>query len=245
MKFTYDAYIDLIHLLQKNGYLFVDYHTDANHKKTCILRHDVDVSIEKAYEMASIEAKMGVSSTYFVMTTSNLYNPFSKKNVNFLREIAAMGHEIGLHFDETVYNDADHSAKMKFAEAERDALTKRTGLAIRAISYHIPSQETLEADWKFDGMVNSYSKKFFHEYKYLSDSMRRWREPVLDIIKKGRYDKLHILTHPIWYTGKEIDLYTLARDFIGNANRERYEEMKPIIVKLEELLPLSESIDKK
>ena len=53
-------------------------------------------------------------------------------------------------------------------------------------------------------MINSYGQTFFHDFKYLSDSRRRWREPVEEIIRSGTYDRLHILTHAFWYHKQRI-----------------------------------------
>ena len=69
----------------------------------CILRHDVDFSLEKAWEMACFEQENEIFSTYFVIVSCDNYNIFSRKKQKILRDILAYGHTIGLHFDETVY----------------------------------------------------------------------------------------------------------------------------------------------
>lgn len=59
-------------------------------------------------------------------------------------------------------------------------------------------------------LVNAYDPYFFNDYKYVSDSMMRWREPIEEYIKDKQFQKFQILTHPIWYrdtqdkTDKEI-----------------------------------------
>ena len=84
---------------------------------------------------------------------------------------------------------------------------------------------TLEADLQIPGMVNSYGQTFFHDFKYLSDSRHRWREPVEDIIRGGEYDRLHILTHAFWYHEEDQDITESVGDFIRSANAERYAQM--------------------
>ena len=60
---------------------------------------------------------------------------------------------------------------------------------------HRPSRWVLEADLKIPGMVNSYGKEFFQDFKYVSDSRMRWREDVMKYAIEKAYPRLHILTH--------------------------------------------------
>lgn len=79
MNFSYESYMSLIDLLKQKKYEFCFYDNWQSKKKSVILRHDIDQTIEKAYKMASLENSMGVSSTYFVMVSSELYNVFFKE----------------------------------------------------------------------------------------------------------------------------------------------------------------------
>ena len=203
-----------------------------------ILRHDIDNSIEKAVTLAEIEAKLGVNSTFFVLTTSDFYNPASKKNLEGLRKIQELGHELGLHFDEMSYDDLDDVIVAIKKEAK--LLSDIIGTSITTVSMHRPSQKTLDANYEIPGMINSYGKTFFNEFKYLSDSRRCWREPIIDIIKSGRYDRLHILTHAIWYNDFEEDIHDTIKAFITSANQERYYQEKDNIKDIESFLDISE-----
>ena len=64
--------------------------------------------------------------------------------------------------------------------------------------------------------------------------------PVLDIIKSGQYDKLHILTHAIWYNEDEEDIHETIKKFVTSANRERYFQEKENIKDIESILEISE-----
>lgn len=50
------------------------------HNRGLILRHDIDESIDFAYELYLAEKANGIKSTFYVLLTSDLYNPFSLKN---------------------------------------------------------------------------------------------------------------------------------------------------------------------
>lgn len=238
MGFTYSSYEGLIKTLQEAGYSFADYHCYEKYSQCVILRHDIDNSIDKAVQLADKEAKLGIKSTYFVLMTSDFYNPASKKSLEGLRNIQELGHEIGLHFDEMAYDDIEDvvGAIQKEAKLLSDIL----GTPITTVSMHRPSQKTLDANYEIPGMINSYGKTFFNEFKYLSDSRRRWREPVHDIIKSGQYDRLHILTHAIWYNEVEEDIHDTIKKFVISANKERYYQEKENIKDIDSILDITE-----
>ena len=236
MKFTYESYKGMIELLRTNGYEFVGYHDYERDGKCVILRHDIDNSIEKAVALAEIEKALGVRSTYFVLLTSDFYNVASVKSLEGLHRIADLGHEIGLHFDEMAYLEDKRDDVPGLIKREADILGQILGMDIRSVSMHRPSKETLAADYKIPGIVNSYGQTFFHDFKYLSDSRRRWREPVLAIISKEEAQRLHILTHAIWYNDQEETIAETLSKFITAANHERYLTEKDNITDLESIL---------
>lgn len=196
MKFTYKGYSNLIQALQDGGYVFCNYHDYALNPRCVILRHDIDNSPEAALRLGGVEETLHVSSTYFVLLTSNFYNPASAKNFAMLKALQNMGHEIGLHFDEMAYG-GELTPEQTVATIRKEAkiLSDILGTPVTTVSMHRPSKATLEANLEIPGIINSYGQTFFREFKYLSDSRRRWREPAEDIIKSGEYECLHILTH--------------------------------------------------
>ena len=243
MKFTYTDYRGLLSLLRQGGYAFTDYHNYQSHPRCVILRHDIDNSLPQALRLAELEATEGVKSTWFVLLRTDFYNPASAAALKTLRRIRELGHEIGLHFDEMAY--AGEGGIGTYASSSTEELILREagiladicGCPITTVSMHRPSKATLEADLKIHGMVNSYGQTFFHDFKYLSDSRRRWREPVEDIIRGGEYDRLHILTHAFWYHEQEQDITESVGAFIRSANAERYAQMLENITELPSILP--------
>lgn len=238
ISFAYSGYRALINSLHERHYAFVDYHNYEKNTRCVILRHDIDNSIDKSVKLAELEAELGVKSTYFVLLTSDFYNPSSKKSIEGLHRIQKLGHEIGLHFDEMAYDDLEDVVGVIQKEAK--LLSEILGIPITTVSMHRPSNKTLEANYEIPGMINSYGKTFFNDFKYLSDSRRRWRESVLDIINSGQYDKLHILTHAIWYNEEEEDIHDTIKAFVTSANKERYYQEKENIKDIESILDISE-----
>lgn len=238
MKFTYGAYRELLNLLKFSNYNIVSYDDCDNYEKCVILRHDVDNSLEKALELAKIEYEENVTSTYFIMIASPFYNIATKRATEIIKEIYNMGHTVGLHFDEVKYCESEDIVKMIKKEAK--VMEMILDIPISCVSMHRPSQDTLEANYIIENMINSYSKKFFREYKYLSDSRRNWREDILKIIKSGEYNRFHILTHAFWYEKEEISIESSLKKFIQDGLKQRYINECDNIRDFEEIIPLEE-----
>lgn len=238
MHFTYNSYTSLLGLLAAHGYKCASYHDWQTYPRCVILRHDIDYDMTCALEFAERETAAGWRGTYFVLIRSDAYNAFSYNNLNMLRRISEMGHEIGLHFDEVLYSDAvGHKEKIQaLILEEADMLGEALGNSVRCVSMHRPSQAILAADLKIPGMVNSYGQIFFHTFKYLSDSRRRWREPVEEIVKSEEYDRLHILTHAFWYREEEENMRATLVKFVNHANDERYRMLRENFTDLDEVM---------
>lgn len=219
MRFTYDAYSQLLDLGTEKGYAYCTYNNWLNYDKTIILRHDVDISPSAVTKFAKIEAEKGITSTYFFLITSPFYNILSVENQKVVQNIINSGHRIGLHFDEKA-----HDKKKNIEESiayEKQILEKDLGITIDVVSMHRPSQETLERDYIFADIINSYGSAFFKDMHYVSDSRRNWREDILAEIEQESFDRFHVLTHPIWYHEEEESLENMLKNFIGQAEEER------------------------
>lgn len=240
MEFTYAAYRSLLSLLRQGGYAFTDYHNYQAYPRCVILRHDIDTDVAQAVRMAETEAAAGARSTYFLLLRTDFYNPASAQSLRMLRQIRSLGHELGLHFDEAAYPPGTAEETVERILREREILSAILEAPVTTVSMHRPSRTTLEADLQIPGMVNSYGKTFFHDFKYLSDSRRRWREPVDEIIRSGSYDRLHLLTHPFWYHEAEQTLLQTVSDFVNAANRQRYAVFADNITELDAIMKESE-----
>jgi len=234
--FTYVAYSQLINSITEEGYTFTNYHGYKGVPKPCILCHDVDYDMGKALKLANIEARnLSIHTTYFVLVNTDFYNVFSSSINSMLKEMILMGHEIGLHFDETRYttpnvnnNDLDKTSELLLKEnikREIILLEQIIEKPVKAISMHRPSQFTLEANIDIPGVINRYSQTFFNDFKYVSDSRHNWREDVESIVSSQQYEKLHILTHPFWYTEQKETCRDKLFSFITFANKKRYDDM--------------------
>lgn len=237
MEFTYAAYRNLIDLLKVNGYSFTDYESYKAHDKCVIMRHDIDTLPEKALMLAKLEAEEGISSTYFALISSQFYNIVAKRTKEILLQISDLGHKIGLHFDELNYVKYDREGVELNINNEVKIMEQLLSMKINSVSMHRPSQQILDADYNLTPVINSYGKTFFKDFKYVSDSRRRWREDVEAIVKSGEYNKLHILTHAFWYNEVEEDIQTTVSKFIFNGNVSRYDIFEENFTDLNSVIP--------
>lgn len=238
MEFTYDAYAKLIDTIQESNYTITDYHNYHYVQFPCILRHDIDYSIERAVRFAKQEKELGIKSTYFVLVSSDFYNIFSFDVGEKIQQLIEYGHEVGLHFDETVYqrNEAYEEKIIDYILKERDLLEQACRRKVSVVSMHRPSKKVLEKNLEVPGMVNSYSKELFQNFKYVSDSRMKWREDVMAYIKEKRYPKMQILTHAFWYKEKDCGIRELLKDFLKEAEGERYRILEQNFTNLSEIL---------
>lgn len=228
MKFTYEAYLDMLNELDDKGYQVATYHNWRNFEKTVILRHDVDNSLKVAaifseYEKTGIKNGGGV---YFALVSTNFYNIHSKESRKCMETIIRNGGTIGLHFDETQYNIRSEDELKEYVYKEAEILSGLIGMKVDAVSMHRPSEKFLSGNIEFEGILNTYSQTYFKDMKYLSDSRRHWRENVDEIIERGTYQRLHILTHPIWYSeNAEKELKQSLKETILGASLDYYDNL--------------------
>ena len=204
MKFTYGDYLDLLDHVYQSGYSLVRF-DEVNYTPgpKAIIRHDIDISTGLAVRMAEKEAIEGVSSTYFAMISSDFYNAFDRENRSNLREIRNYGHEVGLHFDISKYKYDTEDELKAYIKGELSILQHIIGDKVRSISWHIPPKDYVGKEIGFlrdDGIMNAYDPMFVNNYKYVSDSMMRWREDPYEYIDVDKCENLQILTHPVWYS---------------------------------------------
>jgi peptidoglycan/xylan/chitin deacetylase (PgdA/CDA1 family) len=197
--FTEAGYRTLLRVA-RGRYPFVRFADHARCESGVLWRHDVDVSPHRALALARIERDEGVRATYFVHLHSMFYNALELEALERFREIAALGHDIGLHFDSHVHRAAMAATSVESAvRFEADILREMIGVAPLAVSFHNPDlDEELSAD-QFGGLVNAYGRAIRERFAYCSDSNGYWRHTPIAAALQGDAPRLHVLTHPEWW----------------------------------------------
>lgn len=195
------TYGEMIALFLNSGYRATSFQEVDGYlaEKCFILRHDVDVSVDCALQMAQVEKEFGVRSIYFFLLTSPLYNLLSKETAKQVRAIYELGHEVGLHFDPDAYSvDA-----FDRVQDEMNTLVSYYPFANSTwISFHRPgvkagqlSELTLPG-----GIRHTYEAQFFAGLAYFSDSRGGWGRGNPVESEEFRLGKcMQVLTHPVWW----------------------------------------------
>lgn len=224
-EFTEAGFLRILRRLKDTGYRFARY-GDQQSEPHVIWRHDVDVSMHRAVRLAEIEMQEGVVATYFVNPRSSFYSIFEPESEVMLRRIQSLGHEVGLHFDASAYGVKTWSEEALNAAVRREQALLETLLQcpIRALSWHNPDQSNLLdfQDGEIAGLYNAYSGLLRRDYAYCSDSNGYWRfKPMSEVIAEG-HQRLHLLTHPDWWTPDAMSpSERIDRALLGRARRLR------------------------
>lgn len=212
VRFDEDTYVRLLQRLLDADYEFVGFDGEIGFREVA-LRHDVDLSVERAVEMAKLESSLGVTSTYCFLVTAPVYDLLTPANRRRLRCIEDAGHDVGLHFDPHHYWDSqpvieDLEARVA---ADRAILERIVDGDVEAVSIHRPPEWAL--DTEFGRFESTYGPSYFSEVGYVSDSNQKWRDG--DPFADGVPDSLQLLVHPgLWHPTDRpmIDIVDDVRD---------------------------------
>ena len=210
MRCAFDLphYRELVEAARAGGYRFGTF-DKLPQPGDLYLRHDVDLSLEAALELAGAEYELGARATYFLMTESVFYNLASPEGERALARLRELGHRVGLH--------------AVWPRAELD------GRFDPVIAWHNPDREYMSKP--IAGVVNVMEPSYYDNEHYRSDSNQHWRSGCPhEALAAGEIEWLQVLTHPeIWiYDGstmresmlsmldakREVALHELAEDRI-------------------------------
>jgi hypothetical protein len=177
MSWSLEGYAKLLEAASAAGYRFAQFDREPQ-PGDVFLRHDVDLSLAAAVQMAELEAAQGASATYFLMTRSVFYNLASAEGESVIAHLRDLGHRVGLH---AFHPHIDIDARFD-----------------RVLAWHNPDPEFMTAP--VDGLVNVMSPPWFDPEHYRSDSNQHWRhgDPTAALAAR-EFEWLQLLTHPeIW-----------------------------------------------
>jgi len=175
--FDLGHYRELLAAARQGGYRFAHFGGDPE-PGDLFLRHDIDLSLAAAVEMAELETELEVRTTYLLMTESVFYNLASEEGVAAIRRLRKLGHGVGLH-----------------AVHPNVVLDERFD---PVVSWHNPRPEYMAEE--IPGAANAYGTRYFTPENYRSDSNQHWRAGCPhDDLRAGSFPWLQILIHPeIW-----------------------------------------------
>jgi hypothetical protein len=178
MDFTLTVYKELLETLKDADYTFyrfVDYLTaDQPSEPFVILRHDVDRRPGNALKTAKIEKDLGIKASYYFRIVKESFHP------RLIKEIAAIGHEIGYHYEDITLARGDPEKAMENFKKNLEQF--RTLAPINTLCMHgspfskWDNRDIWETcnyrDYGFIG--EPYYDVNFSKVLYLTDTGRRW-----------------------------------------------------------------------
>lgn len=234
--FSYAEYRNIITLVKQNLPImdFSEVNDEVN--AFCVLRHDIEFSIDRALQMARIEHEdLNVHSTYTVQLRNNTYNALSQKNIEAIQEIESMGHYIGLHQNPPQMSDDE---LVDYITKDIETLEHYYGFSVDRFAFHRCGSNPgiLERYVEVPGKINCYAKEFFHYFSgdkpeeirvhYLADSNHDWKYGhPFNIDYWDLPQKMQLLTHPYSWTERGYENISNFTKLIKERNEELLSDM--------------------
>lgn len=136
-----------------------------------VLKHDVETNVRRAYKMALIEKKYGHCGSYYVQA----YLLEDPKNVEILKKMQQMGHEISYHYDVMDSNKGDLKKAIDEFEHNR-CLFEEHGFPVTTVCQHgNPVVERIGYHSNRDFFRSEHVKAM---YPGISDIMVNYKENI-------------------------------------------------------------------
>ncbi len=246
--FTYETYKALLEACKRQGietltvreYLAAEGLPD----RFVILRHDVDRKPENALDFARMEAEYDATSTYYVRTVDETFDPW------LLDSLESLGHEVGYHYEDVDRTDGDIKAAHR--SFQRHLARMRAHVTVDTVCMHgnplTPHDnrdmwgEMPDFD-QYDLLGEAYLSVDFTDVLYFSDTGRTWRDGALKIkdhtvgedgkdvqvgttaelidLVRRREDSYCLLTHPDRWAGGTVE-YVAETAFDTAKNVAKY-----------------------
>lgn len=210
----------LLSVLKDSGYFFQTFRQYLLEpgERVVILRHDVDKLPMNSLRFAQIEHDKGIQASYYFRIVEESFKP------SILRQISALGHEIGYHYEDMdlCRGDVDKA----YVSFQRNLARLREIVPIQTICMHgspLSKYDNRDLWTRYDyrelGIIGEpyfdidYSKVF-----YLTDTGRKWNSTdtsirdkvassfhieirntrhLIQLIREGKLpDQIMINTHP-------------------------------------------------
>lgn len=191
IDFTSGIYFKLLQKILDRRFQFLPfskYLTNPNlNSSNLLLRHDVDRVPQNSLNFAKLENSLGICGSYYFRIVPESYN------LEIMHQIAALGHEIGYHYEDV--DLVSQKANVKSEKLAKDALIDlayesfckklelfRQNFEIKTICMHGSPRSKYDNkliwqkyNYKDLGIIGEpYYDIDFNEFAYFTDTGRRW-----------------------------------------------------------------------
>jgi len=204
-----------------------------------LIRHDVDITPWAALTMAEVEEEEGVETTYYFRLHAPYYNLLDADSLDVVQRIAAMGHEVGLHYEPGFFLERGEDP-VEGTRRDIRVFEELVGFRTRTIAQHQPAQGPLLTDISPDHPC-AYQPALVREIPYFGDSGFHWREGC--ICTKLHHRRLHTLIHPHSWVRDERPWQYVLRHHADDLSGRLRDRMERYIASVEEYLANRAELD--
>ena len=241
MDFTVRKYRELVRAFVESGYRITtvrQYLETHPAGKVLVLRHDVDEQPQNALKMAEAEKELGVNATYYFRRVPKSDHP------DIIRKIAAMGHEIGYHYEDLTLSEG--GVPKAIESFGRNLEYFRQYYPVKTVCMHGSSSSRFDNReiWKqvqladYDLIGEPYLSFDFNQVYYLTDTGYAWdggkfavrdkvdspfslsfhrTDQVIDAVRGGQFpEQSLILAHTLWTDSLSSWTFLHLREFLRN-----------------------------
>jgi len=194
-----------------------------------LIRHDVDITPWAALEMARAEQEEGVETTYYFRLHAPFYNLLDGKSAEVVRQIAEMGHEVGLHYEPGFFLERGMDP-VEGTRRDIRVFEELIGQRTHSIAQHQPAQGPVLADISKHHPC-AYQPDLVRRIPYFGDSGFHWREGC--ICTKFHHEQLHTLIHPHCWVRGPVPWQEVLRAHAADLAGRMTEEMEAYIAEVE------------
>lgn len=223
--FTVEAYIRLLDAFRQGGYSFQTFKQFLKQpaERVVILRHDVDKLPLNSLKFAQIERQMGMPATYYFRIVPQSFQP------SVIRQILALGHEIGYHYEDMDLCKGD-SARAYQSFQENLSRLRELAPIETACMHGSPLSRFDNRDlWKTYGYRElgisgepyfdlDYSKVF-----YITDTGRKWNSTDSSIRDKVQ-SSFHIPVNSTFHLIQLVQAGKLPDQIMINTHPQRWSD---------------------
>lgn len=217
--FTYYKYKELIKAIIDSNYqvfTIVDWYKNEP-KQGIVIRHDVDRNAANSLEIAKLENKYNIKTTYYFRKTNSSFKP------DIIKKIASMGHEIGYHYEDLSLANGDYTKAKEFFNTNLSRLREIAEVKTCAMHGRPFSKYDNRDLWnkykleEFDLVAEAFLTIDYSDTYYFTDTGRSWAEnsanirdkvdtnkkaniestdELIDFINKNQNQKIALVVHP-------------------------------------------------
>ena len=241
MDFTIRKYRQFVQAFVESGYQITSvrhYLETSPSGKVLVLRHDVDEQPQNALKMAEVEKGLGVNATYYFRRVPKSDHP------DVIRKIAAMGHEIGYHYEDLTLSEGDMPKAIDSFSKNLEYF--RQYYSVKTVCMHGSSSSRFDNReiWKqvrlddYDLIGEPYLSFDFDRIYYLTDTGYAWdggkyavrdkvnstfslsfhtTDQVIDAVRNGSFpEQSLVLAHTLWTDSLSRWTFLHLREFFRN-----------------------------